>query len=930
MGAFVAEGGHGLQWLHEDGTKIGGQHWVGGTWTGAPTLAVDRGAEAIADHLCYVGSIWEGELRLTAKTKSLQDQPVFKLKLGEDSKRDKQDLPPRLDGFDGGERRYVLGDIAAHNGVIVCSRVRGDELLVVDARQQKIARHVKLPNPRGVCFDANGRLLALSGNKLLRFDTFDSKPETIIAPGLEDPRHIALDATGNYYITDRGASHQAKVFSPTGKLVRAIGRAGAPRLGTYDPLHMNNPNGLAVDSQGRVWVAECDNSPRRVSMWSATGELLRAFYGPSEYGGGGVLDPHDRSRFYYKGMEFELDWKTGTDTLARVFWRPDDLLAAHYGPYSPDTPLYPPARNGQRYFTSCYTHNPTNGDNAAFIWLDGDEPARLVAAVGDARAWPHLRRDEFRALWPEGTNPDNEHPRPEARVAFTWTDIDGDGRPQPDELHLFKANCFGVTVMHDLSVVVSRYNERNVRFAARIDEAGRPHYDVSQAQDLGPAGGRPPSSGGNQSLVEPGGWAINTNAPQPLSPYGPGGTYRGEARWSYPCAWPGLHASHEAAVPDQPGEVIGTTRLLGGWIKGRVGPMFCLNGNMGNMYLFTADGLFVSTLFHDIRTRPNWAAPVAIRNMDVTDVSLHDENFWPSITQTPSGRVYLVDGGRTSLVRVDGLDTLRALPEQTITITGDDVQKAREWFDRIEIERQKQRGSGVLNVMMRHAGPSVDGRLDDWPVATDWAYIDRRGTKANFNSDSRPYEVSAAVSVTDTHFYAAWRTHEKQLLNNTDATPNALFKHGGCFDVMLATDAGAAADRSEPAAGDQRLLITRVGGKTRALLYRAKVFGTQNPVAFSSPWRTIDIDQVIDVSEQVTLADNGEGHYEISVPLETLGWKPAAGTTYQADLGILRGAGGQTTQRVYWTNKATAITADVPSEAELTPWLWGRWRIISE
>jgi hypothetical protein len=36
------------------------------------------------------------------------------------------------------------------------------------------------------------------------------------------------------------------------------------------------------------------------------------------------------------------------------------------------------------------------------------------------------------------------------------------------------------------------------------------------------------------------------------------------------------------------------------------------------------------------------------------------------------------------------------------------------------------------------------------------------------------------------------------------------------------------------------------------------------------------------------------------------------------------GAGGQTTQHVYRTNKATAITSDVPSEAELTPKLWGK------
>ena len=43
-------------------------------------------------------------------------------------------------------------------------------------------------------------------------------------------------------------------------------------------------------------------------------------------------------------------------------------------------------------------------------------------------------------------------------------------------------------------------------------------------------------------------------------------------------------------------------------------------------------------------------------------------------------------------------------------------------------------------------------------------------------------------------------------------------------------------------------------------------------------------------------------------------------------MGILRGNGRQTLQRVYWNNKATAIVTDVPSEAELTPALWGVWK----
>ena len=126
---------------------------------------------------------------------------------------------------------------------------------------------------------------------------------------------------------------------------------------------------------------------------------------------------------------------------------------------------------------------------------------------------------------------------------------------------------------------------------------------------------------------------------------------------------------------------------------------------------------------------------------------------------------------------------------------------------------------------------------------------------------------------------------------------------------------------------DQRLLVTLVKGQPRAVLYRAKVPGTKDPVTFSSPWRSIVIDSVEDVTSQVTLATNKTGHFEISVPLSVLHWNVKTQPQVRADIGVLRGANGQTTQRVYWSNKATAITADVPSEAELTPKLWGQWNV---
>lgn len=913
MGAYVAEGGHGLQWLREDGTKIGGQHWVGGTWTGAPTLAVDSGAKHITDHLCYVGSVWDGELRLTAKTSKLEDKPVFKTQLGPDPRIKKPSdgvKPPVLEGFDGGDKVFVLSGIAVHDGVIVCSMIRQNELLLIDAKSAEITSRLPVENPRGVCFDASGRMLVLSGTKLLR------DAETLIT-GLDEPRHVATASNGEIFITDRGASHQVKVFSSDGRFLRAIGKPGAPASGTYDPLHLNNPNGFALDSQGRAWVAETDNFPRRVSVWSSEGKLERAFYGPTEYGGGGVLDPRDEKKFFYKGMEFALDWKTGTDQLKRVFARPDHLLEAHGGHFSPDTPLYPSARKGERYFTSCYTHHPTGGDNAAFIWRDDGQIAHLVAGLGSAHAWELLRTPEFRPVWPQGTKPEDENPPPEKHATFAWSDTSGDGKPQPDEVKMIKSPSRGVTVTNDLAFLVARFDDMTAKFSpTSFDARGVPLHEL-KPEKIGPAGGQPPSSGGNQAL-QTGDWTLTTNAAAPFTPYGIGGMFKGESRWSYPSVWPGLHASHEAAVPDRPGMVVGHTRLLGDFIQGQAGPMFCINGNMGNMYLFTADGLFVSTFFHDIRLRPNWAAPVATRNMDVTDVSLHDENFWPSITQAPDGKVFLIDGGRTSLVRVEGLDSIQRLPDQTITVTGADLDQSRAWFARAEMARQKARGTGILSVPLRQQAPTVDGKIDDWPATTDWASIDRRGIKANFNSNSKPYEVSAAVTVSGDRLFAAWRTSEKDLLNNSGETPNALFKTGGCLDLMLQTDT------------DQRLLVTLIKGKPRAMLYRAKVHGTSQPVSFSSPWRSISIDVVEDVTASLAFATDNAGNYEISIPLSIVHWQPKAGDEVRADLGVLRGANFQTTQRIYWSNKATAITADVPSEAELTPKLWGKWKIILE
>jgi hypothetical protein len=245
-----------------------------------------------------------------------------------------------------------------------------------------------------------------------------------------------------------------------------------------------------------------------------------------------------------------------------------------------------------------------------------------------------------------------------------------------------------------------------------------------------------------------------------------------------------------------------------------------------------------------------------------------------------------------------------------------------------ESRRQATRGRSVLKIAIRSKAPVVDGKLDDWKDS-NWAIVYRRGVAAWFNSDSKPFDVTAAASVAGDRLFVAFRTGNPKLLENSGELPQAPFKTGGALDLMIGANPQANPQRQQAVEGDLRLLVTMVKGKTMAVLYRPVVPGTKEPVPFSSPWRTITIDRVDDVSRQVELA-GADGDFEFSVPLALLNLKPEKDLAIKADLGVLRGSKFQTLHRVYWSNKATDLTSDVPSEAQLTPGLWGRWDFVGE
>lgn len=924
LGCYVTEGPSGLAWVDLNGKKLGGKKWIGGHWTAAPFLARDAGTEADTDTHVYVGSVWEtakgtssGELRITALTKG-GDKEIIKHNIGEMAKSEKAEDSAGLQ----------LGGIAVNNGIVVAALTQKNLLLFIDAKEGKVIAETTVEAPKGIAIEpTDGSLLVLSGKQLLRFPApkdFSSlpKPKPLISSGLEEPTGITLDAGGRILITDWGNSHQVKIFTPAGKPVSTIGNPGAPKAGKYDKLHMNHPQGIAVDSEGKIWVTEHDYMPKRVSVWSAEGELVNAFYGPGKYGGGGALDPKDKTKFYYAdegrgSLEFKLDWEKGTWDLENILSRSSpDEMAMPLRSGSPEQAIY---YKDRRYFSNTYNSSPTGGHGSSFIFAEKDGIARPAAGLGNAKYWEILKTEPFHSRWPEGTDL-TEKQEPEA--LFVWSDLNDDADVQPEEVTMMASQGGGgITVMPDLSFCAARVDGKSLQFKpASFTTSGVPIYDLSSSTTLAENVRNPKSSGGDQVLTTPDGWSVVTLGIGPFDELSICGARNGVAKWSYPSPWPGLHASHHAPRPSMPGQLIGTTRLPGGFFEmPGIGKLWAIHSNHGSMAVFTEDGLFVATLFEDMRSGLKWGMPNSVRDMDLDGLSLGEENFWPTLTHATDGKAYLVDGNRSAIIRLDGLETTRRLPDSEITLTKEDLAKSHTWNVARESARQATLGGGILSASLS-AKPIVDGELSDW-TSKDWVDIDKSGVKAYFDANNKPYDVTGAIASSGGRLYAAWKTEDPDLLKNSGEMPVAPFKTGGALDLMLGPDG----ERTDPVVGDMRLLVTVVDGKPWALLYRAVVKGTkdEDKIPFSSPWRTITFDRVQDVTADLEFAAK-DGNYEMSIPFETLGFHPQKGSMIRGDIGILRGNGNETNARVYWSNKATGITADVPAEALLTPQLWGR------
>jgi sugar lactone lactonase YvrE len=126
-------------------------------------------------------------------------------------------------------------------------------------------------------FDSSGKLLKSWGEGLFVF-----------------PHGATVDKSGNLWVTDAqgapGKGHQVFKFSPEGKILMTLGKAGiaGPGTGTFD-----RPTDVAIALNGDVFVADGHRGGKnnRIVKFSKDGEFLMTFGGTGS-GPGELKEPH--------------------------------------------------------------------------------------------------------------------------------------------------------------------------------------------------------------------------------------------------------------------------------------------------------------------------------------------------------------------------------------------------------------------------------------------------------------------------------------------------------------------------------------------------------------------------------------------------------------------------------------------------------------
>jgi len=384
-----------------------------------------------------------------------------------------------------------------------------------------------------------------------------------------------------------------------------------------------------------------------------------------------------------------------------------------YSIYSPGRPPWPTADG-----TGAWLADHTAPASALFLpegspWLAKDTKPLVLLGADSAEAGNALENGVCRPIassgrvgsgphhWPTLDEPDIKKKMPIGpanSIFFVWTDRNHDHAVQPNEVEFTRpstAGSEGVVFQPDLSVISGGPYHLP---ATNVDEMGVPSYNLNRLQLVSSIAAK------GDVAMSPDGWFVA----------GFTGFKDGQPRWT-------LVTRDIKTPPAGYGELENPERMLGYPVQsthGEAGYFVARYSYMGEIYVYSVDGILITTLGGDTRSAPFWPYPEQKPGMAIKGLSFDAEQFWPFMFGLDDGNVYLSVGKwHSSIVRLDGLDRVRRIDLDAVNATAEMIAAAAP--ARVE---EASKNAMCDEISVRPIQAKIDGDLSEWP-AKGWATI---------------------------------------------------------------------------------------------------------------------------------------------------------------------------------------------------------------
>lgn len=784
----------------------------------------------------------------------------------------------------------------------------------------------------------DGTLWGITDTALVKLTVSGDKVNLVpVAEGLRSPNSIGVGK--DVIAVAEVGSHAIQVFDKSGKKLRTLGGMGPYKRGLYDPNVIHKPTNVAVSPDGTIWFAEESYHPKRIAQFSVDGKHLQDMWAPPEYGGGGYLDANLKS-FYYRGMEFAIDFEKGTWGMKAFNDRfgSQETPTSDPGSFSYTHAGRPIVHNGRKYAVG----------EGNFVALLEDNVWKPVAVLGTAHNNRFLvGKDVWRTHWLK------QHLKGKG---FIWCDHNGDGQYQVAEVELFDLEgkgllggaYWGAKMGKDLTFFSS-----SARLApSRFTEKGVPIYEAKNIQryDAGAlapiynggffAGTLAKKGYGGASMVTADGTLALEGQPYRIGPdlQVVGGPLEGKPSEYIPAI--------QGFIMDNPLGWAGAVET--GSPLGELGIMI---GDNGHWHIWSFKyNCMVGRIFTG--AKGGWSGVPNVRGTDVTDNKQEWECFFGHFMKADNGKYYTVAGkGHHAISRIEGLDDYK-VDAISVKVSAEGFAKNTALRPRLiahakAIAAAKKAGKEIVvgRLEKRVSDFEFDGELEDWGGVKGMAALDEPDLLAAVESPEK-------MGVPESMLHVAAASDEKGLLlaysgvgviKNTADDPRYIFKSGFCLDFAIRTDPKAKGNN--PVAGDKRLLMAPHGGKWIAVLmeYVDPKVPEDKQMAYVSPVQTTRVAHVRVLSDEDVQIKVRSGYLaerkvpagmtdftaEVKVSWKALGMTPpGGGAAFRADFGVLSADAGGTAveRRWYWSNPATFAVTDVAVEAAIAPGTFGTLR----